>query len=65
MKDLSTVDDRLLLAARNTFQVIKEMLSAQGLPTSDSEDTLAEVEAEIDRIDCEILARGLHDMDED
>ena len=64
MKELESVEDELLLAARNTFMVIKEMLNASELPTGDAETSLAEVEAEIDRIDLEILGRGLLSMEE-
>ena len=63
-KNLQDLDDQVLLAARQTFSVIKEMLNAQTLPTGDAETTLVEIEGEIDRIDLEILGRGLLDVDE-
>ena len=64
MKDLESVDDSVLLAARNTFMVIKEMLNASELPTGDAETSLTEIEDELDRIDIEILGRGLLSMEE-
>ena len=64
MKDLESVDDSVLLAARNTFMVIKEMLNASELPTGDAETSLTEVEDELDRIDLEILGRGLLSLEE-
>tara|TARA_R100001015_G_C4630128_1_gene191514 strand:+ start:455 stop:655 length:201 start_codon:yes stop_codon:yes gene_type:complete len=64
MKDLESVDDSVLLAARNTFMVIKEMLNASELPTGDAETSLTEIEDELDRIDLEILGRGLLSMEE-
>ena len=63
-KNLKDLNDQVLLAARQTFSVIKEMLNAQTLPTGDAETTLAEIEGEIDRIDLEILGRGLLDVEE-
>ena len=58
-ESLEELDDAVLVAARNMFYMLKEMLDAQTLPTADAEVTADEVEAELDRIDLEILSRGL------
>jgi len=56
--DLTKVNSGVLLAARNMFQVLIEMINAQQFPTSDSEEAAAELTKELDRIDVELIGRG-------
>ena len=56
---IEDIPDAVLLQARGMFCMLKEILNAQSLPTGDQEISIDEIEVELDRIDLEILARGL------
>lgn len=56
---LDDMDDSVLIVARNVFIMIKEMINAQEIPTGDQRPTVSELQEEIDRIDVELMSRGL------
>lgn len=56
---LDDMDDSVLIVARNVFTMIKEMINAQEIPTGDQRPTVSELQEEIDRIDVELMSRGL------
>lgn len=58
-ESLDDMDDSVLIVARNVFIMIKEMINAQEIPTGDQGPTVSELQEEIDRIDIELLSRGL------
>lgn len=58
-ESLDDMDDSVLIVARNVFIMIKEMINAQEIPTGNQGPTVSELQEEIDRIDIELLSRGL------
>jgi len=60
-ENLEEFDTQSLVIARNVFIMIKEMANAQELPVDfpDSNEFLSEMQQEIDRIDIELLSRGV------
>ena len=58
-ESLDDMEDSVLIVARNVFIMIKEMINAQEIPTGDQGPTVSELQEEIDRIDIELLSRGL------
>ena len=60
-ENLEEFDTQSLVIARNVFIMIKEMANAQELPVDfpDSDEFLSEMQKEIDRIDIELLSRGI------
>lgn len=60
-ENLDEFEDISLVIARNVFIMIKEMADAQELPVSFPEpnEFVAEIQKEIDRIDVELLSRGV------
>lgn len=58
-ESLDDMDDSVLIVARNVFIMIKEMINAQEIPIGDQGPTVSELQEEIDRIDVELLSRGL------
>lgn len=60
-ENLDEFEDISLVIARNVFIMIKEMADAQELPVSFSEPSefIKEIQKEIDRIDVELLSRGV------
>jgi hypothetical protein len=58
-ESLDDMEDSVLIVARNVFIMIKEMINAQEIPTGDQGPNVLELQEEIDRIDIELLSRGL------
>jgi hypothetical protein len=59
-ESLNDMEDSVLIVARNVFIMIKEMINAQEIPTGDQgQPNVLELQEEIDRIDVELLSRGL------
>jgi len=60
-ENLDEFADMSLVIARNVFLLMKEMANAQELPVSfsDPKEFMSEIQKEIDRIDVELLSRGV------
>ena len=58
-EDLSTVSSQILISARHMFTLLHTVVNEQELPTADQKDNADSLQNEIDKIDVELISRGL------